>query len=807
MKKTTFIKQLSLLISLFCAVNFGFGQSIFSNVITGTNPGQTVGAYTTNQIIDDNITVSGISKGGGILGTIANERYNASSWSTDTTLDLTNYFEFTLTPNSGYEINFVSFVYTGQVSVTGPTSFAFRSSLDTYSTNIGTPTATGVTINLSSATYQNISTPVTFRIYAWNAIAGTGTFSINDFTFNGTVSAIPCFATTTWNSTSWSDGLPDINTNAIIAANYNTSFGGDQTSFSACSLAVENGAVLDVADHTFIEVQNNIIVDAGSTFLVQSSGAVVQIDDAGTVINNGTMTIVKRTSWLGAWYEYTYWSSPVFEPAIKDALSESDASRRYKFNASLFADLYEESNNDNNKTVLGQDDIDDNDDDWQWIDGNTKMKPGVGYAATHSEAFFFGPPFATPPYQFNYTFDGRFNNGVIPVPVERNDDTDQDFNWNLLGNPYPSAIDVDAFFNENVYDATSNPTGIIEGVIYIWSQNTPPSSTENGNQVLNFSATDYATINKIGEAKGGDADTNGDGVVDSEDEIKRFIPSGQAFFATFSNDPINSTGTVVFNNSMRVIGATDNSQFFKNTKSKAKPSISSNKLWVNLTSDNGIFNQILVGYVNGATNDDDGLSYDATKNLASGTAAILYSTIEGSNKKFAIQGKDANSLDENEIIKLGFKSTINVATLFTLSVAQLEGDFLNSNTIYLKDNLLNKTHDLSASDYTFTSAVGEFNNRFEVAFSTQALAVDDVLLNKNALKIVQLDNDDVQFNTTNSLSIKTVRIYDMLGRQLYSFKGETASETYKLSNLNNSIFIAKVELSNGTVISKKAFKK
>ena len=258
---------------------------------------------------------------------------------------------------------------------------------------------------------------------------------------------------------------------------------------------------------------------------------------------------------------------------------------------------------------------------------------------------------------------------------------------------------------------------------------------------------------------------------------------------------------------MRVKGTTDNSQFFKNSNTKGKSNAAiANKLWINVTSDTGLFNQIFVGYVDGASNADDGEYYDAFKIATYNTPISLYSQIEGSDKKFAIQGKDVNSINENETVKLGFKSTVNVATLFKLSVAQLEGDFLNSNTIYLKDNLLNKVHNLSASDYAFTSGIGEFNDRFVISFSTQALAIKDVLLNKNMLKIVDLQNDYVQFNTSNNLNIKTVTIFDMLGRQLYSFKGNSTSETYKLSNLNKSMFIAKVELSNGAVISKKAFK-
>jgi len=56
----------------------GQGQSIFTNPITGTNP-NTSNPYTTGQIVDPNLTVSGIGRGTGINGNNANDRYNANS--------------------------------------------------------------------------------------------------------------------------------------------------------------------------------------------------------------------------------------------------------------------------------------------------------------------------------------------------------------------------------------------------------------------------------------------------------------------------------------------------------------------------------------------------------------------------------------------------------------------------------------------------------------------------------------------------------------------------------------------------------
>ena len=162
------------------------GQSIFSNTITGTTP-NTSNPYTIGQVANANITVSGIGRGSGISGNNANNRYNAVGWSTST-LDLNDYFEFTLTPNSGYAINLVSFVYTSQIS-SGTANHVFRSSLDGFTSNIGTPTTTGTTISLAAANYQAINSSITFRFYSYGLSAGTTTFSINDFIFNGTISS------------------------------------------------------------------------------------------------------------------------------------------------------------------------------------------------------------------------------------------------------------------------------------------------------------------------------------------------------------------------------------------------------------------------------------------------------------------------------------------------------------------------------------------------------------------------------------------------------------------------------------------
>ncbi|WP_298238739.1 T9SS type A sorting domain-containing protein [uncultured Algibacter sp.] len=765
------------------------GQSIFSNDIATNGPNND-NPYVIGQVVDPNLTVSGIGRGPAINGNNANNRYNARDWNL-TAFDSGDYFYFTLTPNLGYEIDFASLVFNVERSNTGPVQIAVRSSIDGYASNIGVPTIGGSgvvtqsTIDLSNINYQNISSAVTFRVYAWGGSNTNGTLSINDFIFNGVVNIIQCASTTTWDGTSWST-IPDSSSAAIINGNYNTSING---SFSACSLTINSGT-LSIDNGDYVEVQNDLV--CSSAIIVRPQGAFVQVNDLATVTATGRITVEKETAPANNWYEYTYWSSPVNGVTISNGLSDGQSDRVFDFNAQNYLDATMETNNDNT-AMPGQDGIDDNGDDWRLVNGTTVMIPGVGYASTHNRVIFESSPGS--PKQFVYTFNGIFNNGVINTPLYRNDSETNDNNWNFIGNPYPSAIDADSFFLLN---------SDVDGVIYFWSQNTAPSTSANGNEVLNFSDSDYAMINATGESAGGDGVTP-----------NRFIPSGQGFFVIYDDaaTPIStsgniSEGSVTFNNSMRVLGTTNNNQFFKSSKPKRPITAGDldNKLWINLTSNNGVFNQALIGYVNGATSLDDGAKYDAQKVISANKSAILYSTIKKSDKKYAIQGKSVKDLTRNERINLGFQSAINVPTIYKLSIYKLQGDFLENNTIYLKDNLVNKTHNLSESDYTFTSEVGEFNNRFKIVFKKTGSTNSLVASEKNALNIVELNNNKFLFSATNSLLLNEISIFDFSGNLIYRLKGNSSTETIELSKLNRLFYIAKIKLSNGVIVTKKFIK-
>lgn len=598
-----------------------------------------------------------------------------------------------------------------------------------------------------------------------------------------------CCSTTTWTITGWNNGLPDLSKEAILMVNYDTNVNND-ASFSACKLTINPGVKLTIRSNRYVEVQNDV-TNAGE-ILIEDKGSFVQKSNTAVFINNNStavhpVIVDKVTAPLQEWYEYTYWSSPLENVAIGDLLPTTSASRLFEFIAANFSDIEKEDLN-NNILVPGTDDIDDNADDWIIISNTTLMDAGRGYSATLAPIDLdLAGQVGKDTVSIKKSFRGSIlNTGTINITANRNDEdtTNMDNNWNLIGNPYASAIDAKMFLEKNTYSAT-NTSGVLEGAIYFWSQETPPSAITNGNEPLNFDVNDYAILNLTSNTEG------------ERYAPDNFIPSGQGFFASFSNDFPGTTGAVVFTNEMRVNG--NNNQFFRNRTVD-------NKLWLNLTSDSDVFSQIAIGYVSGATKMNDGSLYDARR-IFSGDSAMLFSTIENNENEFAIQGRAPEDITPLESIRLGITTAIDFATVYTLSIDHLQGEFMENETVYLRDDLMGIDHNLKASDYTFTSEVGIFKERFVIVFNEETLSNSDHTITEKSISIIEGENNNVSFTVNGSARINSIRILNLLGQEVYRFKGNKKVETYNLSNLSATVYVAQIKLSNGTFINKKVLKK
>lgn len=559
---------------------------------------------------------------------------------------------------------------------------------------------------------------------------------------------------TTWISPGiWDNGAPDINTITVLDFDYDTTTFG---SFSACSLNIDSGT-LNIRNGNYVEIDNDLVING--TLDIETEGSLIMVDNTGTVTNNGTTNVHKTTTDMET-FDYTYWSSPVdysiSGTTAQTVLTGFRTDRIFSFNTSLFSDLDADSFDDDQNA---------------WTGHGAFMSSGLGYAAMSS---------GTGVHQRSVTFSGRLNTGIIPVTVSLSQNAaDANDDWNLLGNPYPSAIFVDDFILHN-----SN----LSGTVYLWTHEDDISISNPGPLVYNFNSNDYAMYNSVGGV--GTAST---GTVVSNTPTG-YIASGQGFFV----DAITA-GTIEFTNDMRDI-TFNNNNFFRNSEFNSLAN-EKDRMWLNLTNSDGAFSQILVGYMEDGTLDKDRL-YDGIR-LNGSNYIDFYSKDDTDLYKYGIQGRPPFTIED--IIPLGYDS--NILGELTISLYRAEG-ILNDVSVYLKDNLLNTINDLTTSDYVFTTENGSFANRFEIIFQSEALSIDDNIISSNQLSIIELQNGQVKFSVgKKDLTIDTIEIIDLLGRTLYNLQGNNSTEIFELHNLNQTAYIAKVLLSNGQTIIKRAVKR
>ncbi len=141
-----------------------------------------------SDINDPNIAVSTITRGSGLTNSGNADRFNATDWTTSTSIDVNDYMEFTISPNSGYTVSVSEIAVRIQRSATGARAIALRSSVDGYAADLGTA---GVIVDNTTTqsftftfTQAASAAPVTYRVYMYNSEALGGSSGIGDFTGN-----------------------------------------------------------------------------------------------------------------------------------------------------------------------------------------------------------------------------------------------------------------------------------------------------------------------------------------------------------------------------------------------------------------------------------------------------------------------------------------------------------------------------------------------------------------------------------------------------------------------------------------------
>jgi hypothetical protein len=528
---------------------------------------------------------------------------------------------------------------------------------------------------------------------------------------------ITCGNTTSWNGSSWSNGIPTYGKEVIFLNDYTST-----SDMYACSIIVKNNSLIIFNNNLY--VYNRIKTNAGSTFIMNNNNNVIQINP--DITNFGNMIIRRNTSTLVR-LDHTLWSSPVIGQNLYNFSPQTLTHRFYTYDTST--DTYLSST----------------------LSTTSEFTAAKGYAvrAANNQS-------ATIPAEWTGSFTGIPNNGTYPFNL-----THTTVNkFNLLGNPYPSTINATTFVTDNA--------ATIEGTLYFYAH----TLTMDVNGIFP-PGTNYASWNATGGTAATAVANNSPNYHTPAETPNGTIQVGQGFFVEAKNN-----GSVNFNNTQRINN--QNHQFFKTTTEN-------HHIWLNATTNDGTdLNQILIGYLEGATigidTNYDGKSYGNIGNH-------LYSIID--NEKYVIQGR-ALPFSTTDEVPLGW--FCETAGTFKLKLSNWDGIFQGNQDVFIKDNITGTTTNIKTTPYTFTSTTGTFNNRFSIVYeqnlgeTTHNLVANTVIVHKK---------DQVFQVSSQNKVIKDILIYDVTGRLLYQ-NNDILTKTITLNEISqtNQVLLFKISFTD-----------
>lgn len=339
------------------------------------------------------------------------------------------------------------------------------------------------------------------------------------------------------------------------------------------------------------------------------------------------------------------------------------------------------------------------------------------------------------------TFVGAPNNGDISTAI-----SDAGNGYNAIGNPYPSPISIASFLADN----SSN----IEGTLYFWRK----TNGASGSAYVSYSGGSFSdgshTYNNIQSAQG-------------------FLVQAKT-----------GATSVNFKNTQRAV---NNGVFYRTSQEEGE-----GRIWLNLTQEEDIVGQFMVGYKANASND-----FDDTDGLYLNDSSLAMASLVN-EAVLSVQHR-ALPFESTDIVPLQFKT--DTAGSFTIEINELDGLFsTNEQDVFLKDNLLNLVHNLNDAAYSFVSEAGIFSNRFEIVYQN-SLGVADLMQSINV--IVYGDKEQIQIKTLVS-EINSVHIFDILGRKVVEVLNQNKNlVVIPATQLANQTYVVQVKLVSGEVITKK----
>ncbi len=567
----------------------------------------------------------------------------------------------------------------------------------------------------------------------------------------------------------------------------------------------------------FVEQDVNLEVNsAGDTeaSIYLREGAQLIQGSAVPAANSGTgmLSVYQNAPWDDSW-DYTYWCSPIGDPAGIAGNTNFGITKIY--DVDLGTNLTK-SNPIGTTTA------------WNGLIGDgtaanpltisTRWTYSHETPGTEAESHYvriYANNVVTPGFGFvmkgvgttnhdqNYDFRGRPNNGTFSIPVSGQADVYGLPYWTLTGNPYPSAIDLAMVVNNNAMVST----------IYFWDEDRTvdshyyslnragfaawiPASPPGGTYV-------QATLNEWDSSGGsGSGGTGGLGVTPEE---RRFAPIGQGFMLAGMADGSAITNATI-NNSMRVYvqEGVANESVFRNpivpgndgSLSTSPPTTADNR-WPQiriLTAFGESHAREMVLLFSDESTDGYDHGMDALHPMDATSEAYFPIGEDTYRKKYVIQ---TVPFALNKRIPINFV----LDQQFNFSVTATE-EINTTNAAFLWDNVENTYKEITGGNEAVqTLPAGDYDNRFFIVFRGMRETINNsegTIAIENARASVGFfqNNPYKQMEITNpeGYTIKSALVYDMSGRLVIN-KTNLGSErniTLSTSGVADGVYLIKL---------------
>jgi hypothetical protein len=544
-------------------------------------------------------------------------------------------------------------------------------------------------------------------------------------------------------------------------------------------------------------VKQNINLASNSNIYLRNNSQLLQ-GTAGGSANSGLGTLSVFQEGTSDNFDYNYWCSPVGNasgalgnesfgitmlgrpispilstPAIVLPVGNSDGTSNPLSIASKW--IYKLVNANNYSQ-------------WIFVGAASTIGPGEGFTMKGTSGTDALDPAQigvanNPASAQRYDFRGKPNDGNIVVTLGNGNAT-------LTGNPYPSALHLNAF----LLDGTN--AAITGGIAYFWEQDknvnshllsaykggygayAPGSLTSNGI----YTPPVFNAYNQDGSLNTG-APASGIGTA----ILRRYAPIGQGFLLNG-----RANGTAVFKNTHRVwMQETPGGSQFEKSGTKDLPDkgkkaedaeISHFKL--NAIINNQFTRQLALAFLPEATDGID-IGIDAANLTADLPQDVGFWIQEGN---YLIQGVN---FDLTKKIPLLVKAAVSSTFKFYMPQAEVV-NFDPDQAVYLYDALDGTYHNIRNEPYFITVAAGTYTDRFKITFTPQTLGIPENENNSQFFIFQDNINRNLSASNPNGLPIESFTLYDLNGRIARS-KGDLSAAgeySFPTSGLSDGVYIA-----------------